>query len=330
MRNDIKVGLFFIIALVILLGIFEFVGEIPFLKKQYSLITYFESVGELKVGNPVKLNGVEVGKVAKIRIADNRIMVNMKVKKGVTLKKDSIASIKLTSLLGTSYINLSFGTPKSPAASPGTVLQSKEPPDINEILSKVETTVGSLESAFSAFDAFGENKEQISKLITNFGLVMEDLTKGKGTIGMLLKDDTLYNEAKGALANINEISGSLKEGRGTLGKLITDESLYNETKVAMSGLAKLGDRISSSEGTIGKLLNDDKLYNEATEAATNLNSILKKINEGEGTLGRLVNQDDLYFDAKNAIQKVEKGISTAEDLAPLATLGTIFGIITIF
>jgi len=330
MSTQVKVGIFFIVGLLILLAVFEFIGEIPFLRNEYTLKTYFQSVDELREGNPVKLNGVEIGTVSKIQIADNRIEVIMRVEKGVDIKKDSVASIKLTSLLGTTYINLTFGSPESPVAPPGTVLTSKEPADINEILAKVESAVGSLDSALGAFDILGENKEQLNEMITNFNSVLSDLSQGKGTLGKLLKDDALYEEAKGALTNINQIASSVRAGKGTLGKLVTDPSLFDETKTAMSNFAKLSDSLSKSEGTLGKLLNDDKLYDQASAAATNLNSILKKINSGQGTLGKLVNDDRLYYDAQNTLKKVDKGIDTAIDLAPLGLIGTSIGVITLF
>lgn len=327
MRTEAMVGIFFIVGLVILLAVFEFIGEIPFLTKGYSLRSYFKSVGELREGNPVKLQGVEVGKVSKIKIVDGKIEVKMELKEEAPVKKDSVASIRLTSLLGTSYVNLTFGSPTSPVAPPGSILPSEEPADINEILAKVESSVSSIEAMFGAF---GENKERISSLLNNLDSVLAGAAKGEGTIGKLLKDDSLYNEVKETFASMNEIAVSINQGEGTLGKLLKDESLYNETKKTVANLGQLSEKLTNAKGTFGKLLNDETLYNETTEAATNLNSILKKVNKGEGTLGKLVSDDTLYFDAKNAVKKVEKGVDTQEDLAPLSTLGAAFGILTIF
>ncbi|KRT66070.1 MAG: Mammalian cell entry-like protein domain protein [Candidatus Dadabacteria bacterium CSP1-2] len=324
MKTEVKVGIFFVVALVILLIIFEFIAGIPIFTKEYSLKTYFKSVGELKEGNPVKLSGVEVGKISKIKIVDGKIEVTLKVKKGTPVKNDSLATIKLTSLLGTSYINLAFGSPESPLAQPGSVLQSQEPADVSEILAKVESTVSSIESVFS------DNSEKISSILNGLDTVLGGAARGEGTLGKLIKDDSLYNEARDTLANLNEISEDIKQGRGTLGKLVKDESLYNETKETMANLGQLAKRLNSAEGTFGKLLKDDTLYNQATEAATNLNSILKRIDRGEGTIGKLVTDDSLYYDAKDAVKKVEKAVDTQEDLAPLTTIGTAFGILTVF
>jgi len=331
MKTAFKVGVFFIVGLVILLAVFEFVGEIPFLRKEYTLKTYFKSVGELKEGNPVKLQGVEVGKVSAIRIVDGKIEVTMRIKKDVPVRTDSVATIKLTSLLGTSYINLTFGSPTSPLATPGSVLASREPADISEMLVKLESAISSVESTVGSIESvFTENREKLDSILTGLDSVFGSMSRGEGTLGKLLKDDSLYNEGKQVLANLREISASIKEGKGTLGKLVKDEALYNETKKTMENLGNLASRLNSSQGTFGKLMNDDTLYDQAAQAATKLNSILDKINRGEGTLGKLVSDDSLYFDTKNAVKRVERSIDVQEDLAPVSTLGAILGVITIF
>jgi phospholipid/cholesterol/gamma-HCH transport system substrate-binding protein len=330
MNNQVKVGIFFVVGLLILLAVFDFVGDIPFFRNEFKLRTYFDSIGELRQGNPVKLEGYDVGKVSNISVQDRKIEVEFAVNKDIGIRKDSVASINLTSLLGTSYINLTFGSPDSPLAVAGDVLPSQNPADINQILAKVDSAVGSIDGALSGLDVFGANKEQLSNIVNNIDIVLEDVKEGKGTIGKLFKDDSLYNEAQSTFANVNEITTSVKQGKGTIGKLFTDESLYNDAKVALTSLGQLSKKISDSDGTLGKLINDDTLYNEATGAATHLNDILEKINTGQGTLGQLVNDDKLYKDAQDTLLKVDKSIDTLDDLAPLGVLGTALGVVTLF
>lgn len=330
MNTHVKVGIFFVAGLLVLLAVFDFLGDIPFLRNDMKLVTYFDSINELRTGNPVKLEGYDIGKVSEIKIADGRIQVDMSVSKEAGIRKDSVASIRLTSLLGTSYVNLTFGSPESPLAKSGDVLESMEPADINDILVKVDSAVSSIESAVGAFDILGDNKEQLNNIMSNMDSILEGLQAGEGTFGKLLKDDAVYDEARTVLANVEDITSSLKEGRGTLGKLLNDSSLYDEAKVAFSNIGDMTEKLNTDSGTIGKLLNDETLYNEATGAATHLNEILEKINSGQGTLGKLVNDDSLYLDAKDTLLKVDKSIDTLDDLAPLGVFGTALGVVTLF
>ena len=330
MKNEFRVGLFFVVALALLFFIFDFIGDIPIFSNDKTVVTYFDSIAELRESNPVKLEGVPIGKVSKIELGDGKIKVFMKVNKNAPIKKDSKASIRLTSLLGTSYVNISFGTNESSIANESDFLPSENPADLNQILVKLDSAIGSVDSALGVFSGFDNNKEAFNNIVTNLDTVLSDLADGKGTLGKLIKDESLYNELNGAFSGINELSDSINSGKGTLGKLLKDDSLYNDTKVAMQSLGKISSSFTESKGTIGKLMNDESLYNEAEEAAKNLNSILKKVNRGEGTLGKLVNDDSLYYDTKNTIQKVDKGVDTVEDLAPLGTLGAVLGVMTVF
>jgi len=296
MKNEYRVGLFFMVGIVVLVFVMDFLGDIPFFSNNKTVYTYFDSLGELRQGNPVKMEGLIIGKVSSIKLEGRQLKVSMDVKKDAPVKTDSIASIQIASLLGTSYVNLTFGSEDTPIYDGDFPLASIEPTNLNKILTKLGTAIGSLDSALGAFSGFGDNEDGLNNIVTNLDTVLEDLAEGKGTLGKLIKDDTLYNETTVAMKNIKNIS------------------------------AKLSD----SKGTFGKLMNDDTLYVETTEAATNLNEVLKKVNDGQGTLGKLVNDDTLYYDTKNVVLKVEKGVDTLEDLAPLGTLGAIFGVLTLF
>lgn len=290
MRKELGVGVFFIVAILILASVFEFLGGTRFFEKHYTLKTQFLNAGALVKGDPVKLSGYEIGKISNIKVGDGKILIEMSIFGDTPVKKDSIATIKLTSLLGVSYVDLSFGSPSSPRAGEGDVLASEEQADINVILTKLQSTAETLDTVI------GSKGKQISSIIDGLDSIVTNVSEGKGTIGLLLSDDTLYYEA-------------------------------------MASIKKLGhfaDTLSTSKGTMGKLLNDDKLYDQATEAATNLNTILKQVNSGKGTLGKLVYDDKLYDDAQNAAKTLDKSVKTQEDLAPLQTLGSAFGIITIF
>ncbi len=292
MKNEYRVGLFFMVGILVLVFVMDFLGDIPFFSNTRTAYTYFDSLGELRKGNPVKLEGLLIGKVSGISIEDRKLKVTMEIKQDAPVKNDSVASIQLTSLLGTSYVNVTFGSASSAENYGKYPLPSIEPTDLNKILAKLDSAIGSMDTALGAFSGFGDNKESLSKIVTNLDIVLEDLAQGKGTLGKLIKDD----------------------------------ELYNDTTVAMKNLRNITEKLNDSGGTFGKLVNDDQLYNQATEAATELNEILKKVNDGEGTLGKLVNDDSLYYDAKNTLIKVEKGVDTLEDLAPLGTLGAIFGV----
>ncbi|MGH7885169.1 MAG: MlaD family protein [Thermodesulfobacteriota bacterium] len=325
-RNDVKVGLFFVIGVIILLGLFDFLDSIPFVKKEKLIFTYFDRISELREGNSVKLSGVVVGKVSNVTLENGRVKVFLRVKKNSEVRKDSVASIRSISLLGTNYVSLTFG--KGPVTEAYDVLPSVEPTDLNKIFESVGSIVDTIDDALGMF-ATGDN-EDAKGIVKNIGSIMGDLSDGKGTLGKLLKDETLYNELTSAFTNVGELTDKLNEGNGTFAKMMRDEEFFDLAKGSLININKMTSSMDLEKGTVGKLLKDEELYDEINQAVKRLNSILAKVDDGKGTVGKLINDDQLYKDSKNTIKKVEKNLDTLEDIAPLSTLGSVLGVITIF
>ena len=61
---------------------------------------------------------------------------------------------------------------------------------------------------------------------------------GKGTLGKLITDETLFTDLKGAVENANIILGRMVRGEGTLGKLVRDEDLYEDLQNMMANLTE--------------------------------------------------------------------------------------------
>jgi len=55
---------------------------------------------------------------------------------------------------------------------------------------------------------------------------VDQINAGQGTVGKLVKDDTLYKETTAFMTNMKEISQKINEGQGSVGKLINDQEFY--------------------------------------------------------------------------------------------------------
>ena len=169
-------------------------------------------------------------------------------------------------------------------------------------------TVGKLISDDALYNTSLSTDTNLNSAIASFNATAADL-----------KD--ILAEAKTAVKNAQNIVADLSEGKGTIGKLLKDESLHRESTNALAKVNELMDGIKRGEGSAGKLLKDEKLYSEATTAMTQLKEIFEKINRGQGSVGKLVNDDTLYKNAKMTLQKLDKATEGLEDQGPLSILG---------
>jgi phospholipid/cholesterol/gamma-HCH transport system substrate-binding protein len=136
---ELGVGIFVLLG-VICVGYLTFrLGEVEVLSDKYYLLNArFTSVTGLKVGAQVEIAGVQVGQVDAI-VLDPRehvALVRLKIKEGVLLSEDSIASVQTAGLLGDKLIQLSPGGSEH-LLKPGELIIETEPAlDIESLVRK--------------------------------------------------------------------------------------------------------------------------------------------------------------------------------------------------
>jgi phospholipid/cholesterol/gamma-HCH transport system substrate-binding protein len=309
MKNSLetKLGIFVVLAVLAAVFIIETLGGMDSWRGGYHINALFESAQELKVGDSVKMAGVEIGHVEKISLADSKVKVAMKLHSDAVVKTDSQAVIKFAGLMGQNFVSISFGSSDAKALLDDQFVTTAEQPDLNAIMAKLDSAAAGVQNLTKSF-----TPDTINNL---FGPLTDFIKQNSGHIG-------------GAISNIENISGQIASGQGTVGKLIYEDTLYNSAlntvtnlQDAVTQVRSVVNGISSGQGTLGKLVTDETLYNATTSSMTNLNQILLKINQGQGTVGKLVNDQEFYKNAKLSLQKLDKATDSLEDTGPLSVIG---------
>ncbi|MEI9960970.1 MAG: MlaD family protein [Limisphaerales bacterium] len=311
MKNSLETKLGFFVAFAIFAAflITETLGGLEMFKGGYHVSALFDTAQDLKPGDAVKMAGVEIGRVEKIELADQKVKVVMKLNKGAAVKTDSKATIKFTGLMGQNYVSVSFGSTDGQRAEDGTILEAQNQPDLNAVMAKLDNAASGIENLTKSF-----TPDTINNLM---GPLVDLVKQNSGNIG-------------GSISNINRITAQIASGEGTVGKLIYDQSFYNSAMDTVSNLQstvaaaqQVINNVTNGQGTIGKLITDDTLYTATTASMTNLSQILIKINQGQGTVGKLVNDQEFYKNAKLSLQKLDKAADSLEDTGPLSVIGTM-------
>lgn len=349
--TETRVGIFFIVGLILFGAMLE-VGEKwnPFEKKVLHK-TYLTSVTGLKMGDPVRLAGVNVGSITEIKVREADVELTFEVAPETRIRKDAVASLRLTNLLGGQFLSISFGTPGTPYLEPGGVIKGKDSANIDVIVDNVSDLTRDAKVLINNLNKnqdevlhkiaaiLDDNRGNLRDSVANFRSITEKFDRGDGSLAMLLNDKQLYANAVDVAVNLKSVSGKIDKGEGTFGKLVNDDSLYNEAKSAVVGLKdgvkemtagftdikEIAGKINKGQGTIGKLVNEDILYTDLRDTSKNLKEITEKINTGQGTLGKLVNEDKLYRDTTATMKKAEKAMEGLGDSGPISVLGSIIG-----
>ena len=136
-RVDILVGIFVLAGMISLgylaisLGKLEVMGT-----SGYVVYGDFASVAGLKVGDPVEIAGVKIGRVESIGLADGRARLGFRLNPDIELQEDVIASVRSRGLIGDKYVLLTLGASDRNIKDGGKIRDTESPPDITEILGK--------------------------------------------------------------------------------------------------------------------------------------------------------------------------------------------------
>jgi len=206
MSQNLRLGVFIVITLAILAtGVFLIGGRESIFRSSYQVRADFDSVAGLIEGADVRVGGLRKGSVKSIllpKLPSGKVVVLMDLEKETQsiVKLDSLADIKSEGMLGDKYIEISFGSIEAAKLRGGETIGSRPPVDISDLFAKanqiLDTTQGALENVQNA--------------TSNINDISAKINHGQGTVGSLINDKTIYNQATAAVTSMHEDAEAMK------------------------------------------------------------------------------------------------------------------------
>ncbi len=137
--KETVVGIFMFLGLLCISYMTVKLGNVSlFGDNTYSLFGRFNKVSGLRVGNQVNMFGLDIGRIAGFSMDQEAQMavVEFKIKNGIKIYDDAIASIKTEGLLGDKYVEIDAGGGGEQLKPGDTITETESPVDIQEIISK--------------------------------------------------------------------------------------------------------------------------------------------------------------------------------------------------
>jgi len=137
--NETIAGIFVVIGLLCIGYMTVQLGNVSiFGDDSYSLYARFTTVSGLRVGNPVEMLGMEIGKVSQFKMDQEEQLaaVELKIKNGIMIYDDAIASIKTAGLIGDKYVSIDAGGGGDLLKQGDTIIETEAPADIGDLISK--------------------------------------------------------------------------------------------------------------------------------------------------------------------------------------------------
>ncbi len=287
MTNQVKVGIFALVTIVIFVVGFYFLKGIDLFERKNSYYAIYERVDNLYKSSLVEINGYPVGRVGDMKRnhENGQIVVRLDLEKDFRIpKSDSTTAVLIsTDFLGTKKIKLVFGR-SAEFYDDGDTINTYFKKDLTEqlggqidpIMSDVQRLVPTLDSTvFAIKQLFNENNPK--SVYTTLGEVNVALAK----INLILAANEMT--IKAALKNLESITGNIEKNNAGITRIINNAASITDTIQQ----ANLKQTIGNLNNTIGEL-----------------KGLLNEVNSGKGTLGKIVKSEQLYTHVDSAVNSL--------------------------
>ncbi|GAB3949406.1 MlaD family protein [Spirosoma harenae] len=288
--QEIKVGLLAIVSLMMFYFGFRFLKGSDFFSSTNKYQVVYDNIDGLVPSNPVRINGLSVGRVKSIEILQNqsnKLLVTIELNKGIRVTKGSKAFLADDGLLGGKLITLSIA-PKAPELEEGGMLVAAKETGLSAlirektlpVLDNVDSLTYQLNKVVAQFDQTGAMLNQTLKS-ANAGVKTLDLTIAENRAGL-----------KATLANVSHLSASLVETEKQLKPILAKADTFADSlqglqlkqtlltvNKTVDNLQKILADVNNGRGSLGKLTSDEQLYRNVNATTASLERLLTDLRE---------------------------------------------------
>ena len=276
-------GLFVAVGVLILVvGVFLIGGRQGIFTKSTEVLARFNSVEGLKKGAAVRLLGIDVGTVSGIRIWNNVALVDLRIFSDSRkfIKKDSKAMLETEGLVGNKFVILTPGTETAPSVEALDTLNSIEEPNLSQIISETRETIAS-----------------VKNMVDQFSGILADVREGRGTLGKLVTDESVYYALKHATY---EADSSLKK--------VSDK--FTDMANVIAGLSVSFNRVASNADSV--LSNVNLVVKNFDTTASNVKLIVSQLDTGHGLVSSLLHDRSVYDTTMKVVSTTLSAVQEAQ------------------
>lgn len=245
----------FVLGGILLFGVGLFlIGDRRMLfEKNFQVYAEFAKIAGLQKGAIVRVAGMDAGEVETIHVPPGptqpfRVKLRIRNVLRPLIRVDSVASIQNDGLVGNKFIQVEAGSEKAEAVADGGTIRSREPFELADVLEKMGETVetvntmindvhGRVDEAFGTLTAVAKDAQSLMnefggdarhilaaarKVSTDLEMIVTNVRAGRGSVGQLVTDDSLYRSAKNIAAEAEKVVATVREASEQAKAAISD------------------------------------------------------------------------------------------------------------
>lgn len=270
-RDEVKAGIVIAVSLVILAALVIGVSGLSLWERYDQYTVRLRSSAGLDQGAPVRLGGLKVGRVLRMRIPPEdtaRVEVTLGVRQGTAVPQGTWASVATLGLLGDTFLQLTTERHSAQRIPPGSEIPSREAAtiadlvqhlqqvadtadsvltevgtvlnrDVGELMRRVNGLADATQKTVTHIDAFvaPANRQRVEKMLATLDQAVQD-----GTVSIRLTLENLTDASRRMGTTLEAVEGVVTENRA---------DLREATRVLRSDLEKAAEALAKVEQTLG-------------------------------------------------------------------------------
>lgn len=246
MKPETKLGIFTVLGLVVFGFSLYFLGGFS-VTRSYDLNIKFADVSGLPVKAPVKLSGVEVGKVKQIKIENGDVIVVAQINEGIDIYSGARFSVVMTGIIGSKYLKVEQGNSHLSAYKAGSYINGVDelPMDamITQTMASIKEFVDSVNNQGAFGDQLNQTMTEVRQLSANLNQLVASMKPYLANSARNLDDIT---------ERLDALLAGIEQGQGVIGGLMKDEQMKEDVKESVTNLKETMSEVKTFVGKMSR------------------------------------------------------------------------------
>ncbi|MDP8268652.1 MAG: MlaD family protein [Candidatus Tenebribacter davisii] len=277
--TEFKVGLFTILAIVVFAASYMWFTEILHNKDMTVIKVKFQNAGNIEVGSSVSVNGVKKGRVKKIQVAQDGVVLELQVKIDFPLKDGTQFSVIESNLMGDVQVEII----PSPSGKDINIAQTQigeKRYGLMKLVSELSSVVVEFQTIMNRIAGDGNIVMRIDSVLDTTQVVMNkinnNLDNNAEDFEKLISNASQLTVKLNTLVTANEknISNSMEKSSEVITSI---NSTLNDIQKTSGSIRNLTNKIQSENSSLNRLISDDVLYKNLLRSSARMDSLLQDI-----------------------------------------------------
>ena len=301
-RRYLLTGIFIIAGVTLFtLGIF-FVGDRhEAFARHVQLYTEFSDLDGLTKGSQVRVGGMDAGQVVAIQVPaspSSRFRVLMRINEQMhgLVRTDSIVTVDTEGVVGATFLSIHPGSAGASPAPANSTLRSKPAVSTSDLLTRGLGLVDDADKTLMQVGSkIGVTLDGVDGAVSNANDVIVGLKEGRGTAGMLLRDENVASQVRQTVSNVQSTSSNLNQASIRVDGLIEDvqkrrlpqkldyavTTIDDAVTTIKAASVNVNDTIQQVHQTLNQALGPDS---QGITAGQNISETLSNANAATGNM----------------------------------------------